>query len=61
MLVIGEPSRAEVYDAAAAQERIGLPVNRVPRTTAQREAGEDKLVAQIRRSPFVVVSGDIAP
>ncbi|MDR1293349.1 MAG: hypothetical protein LBK59_00075 [Bifidobacteriaceae bacterium] len=58
VLVIGKPARSEVYDAAdAAQERIGLPVNPVLRTTAQWEIGEDKLVAQIRRSPFVVVLG----
>jgi hypothetical protein len=59
VLVVGRPVRAEVYDAAdAAQNRIGLPVNPVLRTTAQWEAGEDKLVAQIRRSPFVVVLGN---
>jgi predicted nucleotidyltransferase len=62
VLVVGEPARSEVYDAAdAAQERIGLPVNPVLRTSAQWEAGDDKLVAQIRRSPFVVVLGDSKP
>jgi DNA-binding transcriptional ArsR family regulator len=62
VLVIGEPARSAVYDAAdAAQDRIGLPVNPVLRTTAQWQAGEDKLVAQIRRSPFVVVLGESKP
>lgn len=60
VLVVGRPARSEVYDAAdAAQARIGLPVNPVVRTETQWAAGQDKLVAQIHRSPFVVVLGDV--
>ncbi|MDR1077766.1 MAG: ArsR family transcriptional regulator [Propionibacteriaceae bacterium] len=60
VLVVGQPPRVEVYAAAdAAQDKIGLPVNPVVRSAAQWEASQDKLVAQIRRSPLVVVLGDV--
>ena len=56
ILVVGGPSRGDVYDAAdRAQQRLGMPVNPVIRTSeAWRQAG-DPLIQQIQSGPFVVV------
>ncbi len=56
VLVVGQPTRAAVYDAAdRAQQRLGMPVNPVIRTgTAWHEAA-DPLVQQIQSGPSVVV------
>jgi DNA-binding Lrp family transcriptional regulator len=56
VLVIGNPERGDVYDAAdRAQHRLGMPVNPVIRSAdVWREAG-DPLVRQIQSGPFVVV------
>ncbi len=56
VLVIGEPSRGDVYAAAdAAQERVGLPVNPTIRTVEQWSHANDALTQQIKASPFVTV------
>lgn len=58
VLVVGSTSRATVYAAAErAQERLGLPVNPVPRTRAQWDAGDDAdaLVSQIRAGDHLVL------
>jgi Helix-turn-helix domain len=56
VLVVGEPGREAVYDAAdRAQQRLGVPVNPVIRTVGVWRAGKDPLVEQIRKSPFVTV------
>jgi predicted nucleotidyltransferase len=62
VLVVGAPTRASVYDAAdAAQAKIGLPVNPVIRSVAQWHGSDDKLVAQIRESPYLIVLGENEP
>jgi DNA-binding transcriptional ArsR family regulator len=56
VLVVGEPTRESVYDAAdRAQLRLGMPVNPVSRTAAAWRAADDPLVQQIQASPLVTV------
>jgi DNA-binding transcriptional ArsR family regulator len=56
VLVVGDPSRADVYAAAdAAQERMGLPINPTIRTVEQWSQPADPLTQQIKASPFVTV------
>lgn len=56
VLVIGDPLRAEVYDAAdRAQTRLGLPINPILRTSEQWATNNDPLVEQVRHSPNVAV------
>ena len=56
VLVVGRPSRSDVYDAAdRAQQRLGMPVNPVIRTTEAWSEARDPLVQQIQSGPFVVV------
>ena len=57
VLVVGTPQRPDLYRAAdRAQERLGLPVNPVVRTSEQWHAGTDPLVRQVKASPWVRVS-----
>lgn len=56
VLVVGEPSRADVYDAAEhAEQRIGFPVNVTLRSPARWAAASDALIQQIRSAPLVWV------
>jgi predicted nucleotidyltransferase len=56
VLVIGQPARAAVYDAAdGAQQRLGMPVNPVIRTGDAWRQAADPLIKQIQSGPFVVV------
>lgn len=56
VLVVGNPNRADVYDAAdRAQARLGLPVNPVIRTPQQWTSAADSLIQQIQSSPTVTV------
>jgi len=56
VLVIGQPSREDVYDAAdRAQQRLGLPVSPVIRTADAWRESSDPLVRQIQSSPVVNV------
>jgi predicted nucleotidyltransferase len=56
VLVVGRPHREDVYDAAdRAQQRLGLPVNPVIRTSETWREEADPLVRQIRSGPFVEV------
>ncbi len=56
VLVIGQPSREDVYDAAdRAQQRLGMPVNPVIRTGDTWRQASDPLVQQIQSSPLVTV------
>ena len=58
VLVVGEPTRAEIYDAAErAEQRIGFPVNVTLASPARWAAGSDALMQQIRSSPVVWVFG----
>ena len=58
VLVIGEVSRREIYEAAErAEERLGLPVNPVLCSLAKRLAAADPLIQQIRAAPLVWVAG----
>jgi hypothetical protein len=55
-LIIGNPTRADVYEAAdRAQARLGLPVNPVIRSSKQWQEGAETLIAQIKSSAHVVV------
>jgi AraC-like DNA-binding protein len=57
VLVIGGPSRADVYDAAdRAAERLGLQVNPVIRTSQEWAEDADPLIAQIKASDVVDVT-----
>jgi hypothetical protein len=56
VLVVGQPQRGDVYDAAdRAQARLGMPVNPVIRTEAVWLQSADPLVQQIQAGPHVVV------
>jgi predicted nucleotidyltransferase len=56
VLVVGRPRREDVYDAAdRAQQRLGLPVNPVIRSSEAWREGTDPLVRHIQLSPFVEV------
>ena len=56
VLVVGRPSREDVYAAAdRAQQRLGMPVNPVIRTGDAWRAASDPLVRQIQSSPVVAV------
>src|SRR6266849_878783 len=56
VLVVGRPSREEVYDAAdRAQQRLAMPVNPVIRTEDAWRLASDPLVRQIQSSPVVTV------
>jgi predicted nucleotidyltransferase len=56
VLVIGDPVRADLYDAAdAASARLGMQVNPVTRSAEQWNAGGEALVDQIKSSPSVTV------
>lgn len=59
VLVVGEPDRGEVYDAAdRAERRLTIPVNPVIRSTQQWTDCTDALVGQIRSGPWVQVADD---
>jgi predicted nucleotidyltransferase len=56
VLVVGEPQRRDVYDAAdRAQQRLAIPVNPVIRTGGVWHQAADPLVRQIQSRPFVTV------
>ncbi len=56
VLVVGQPARGAVYDAAdRAQQRLGMPVNPVIRTGDAWLQAADPLIRQIQSGPFVVV------
>jgi DNA-binding transcriptional ArsR family regulator len=67
VLVIGEPSRADVYDAAErAEQRVGFPVNVTLCSPARWATASDALIQQIRSAPLVWVleppaDGDTRP
>jgi AraC-like DNA-binding protein len=60
VLVIGTPSRADIYDAAdRAAQRLGMQVNPVIRSSQQWAEDADPLIAQIKASDVVdVTSGE---
>lgn len=56
VLVVGQPTRQAVYDAAdRAQHRLGMPVNPVIRTGEAWSQATDPLVQQIQSGPLVIV------
>lgn len=58
VLVVGEPSRPEIYDAAEqAEQRVGFPVNVTLCSPARWAAASDALIQQIRSSPVVWIVG----
>ena len=59
VLVIGSPSRAEVYQAAEAiEQRTGLPVNPVIASPRRWADDQDPLMSQIKSRPKVEVGLD---
>ncbi|MGO8958404.1 MAG: winged helix-turn-helix domain-containing protein [Streptosporangiaceae bacterium] len=61
VLVVGQPSRAEIYDAAEqAEQRIGFPVNATLSSPGRWAAASDALIQQIRSGPVVWVIGQPA-
>lgn len=56
VLVVGQPQRRDVYDAAdRAQQRLAMPVNPVIRAEGTWHEAADPLVRQIQSGPFVIV------
>jgi DNA-binding transcriptional ArsR family regulator len=58
VLVVGEPSRPDIYDAAdRAEQRIGFPVNVTLSSPGRWAAASDALIQQIRSAPLVWITG----
>ena len=58
VLVIGDPDRGDIYDAAdRVQERLGMAVNPVIRTRRQWDKAADALAQEVKASPTLVVIG----
>jgi len=58
VLVVGEPSRADIYEAAErAEQRIGFPVNVTLCNPARWAAASDALIQQIQSAPVVWIFG----
>jgi predicted nucleotidyltransferase len=56
VLVVGQPTRQAVYDAAdRAQQRLEMPVNPVIRTSEAWRQAADPLIKQIQSGPLVTV------
>ncbi|MEU8202348.1 helix-turn-helix domain-containing protein [Streptosporangium sp. NPDC049046] len=56
LLVIGSPSRGDVYDAAErAERRLGISVNPVLRSVSAWESGDEGLLREIANGPTVTV------
>ena len=59
VLVIGDASRSDMYEAAErAEERLGLPVNPVLRSRQRWLAAADPLIQQVRSAPLVWIIGE---
>ena len=60
VLVLGDPDRADVYDAAdRAQQLLELPINPVIRPATRWTAGTDPLIQQVKASPLVISCGSL--
>ena len=58
VLVLGSPSRLDVYAAAdRAEARLGMPVQAIVRSVRRYDDGTDQLARQIRSGPAVTVAG----
>ncbi len=58
VLVIGEPSRPDIYDAAdRAEQRVGFPVNVTVSSPVRWAAASDALIQQIQSAPLVWITG----
>lgn len=58
ILVIGEPSRPDIYDAAdRAEQRVGFPVNVTISSLDRWTAAPDALIQQIQSAPLVWIIG----
>ena len=59
VLVIGDASRSDIYEAAErAEERLGLPVNPVLCSRQRWLAAADPLIQQVRSAPLVWIIGE---
>jgi len=59
VLVIGDTSRSDMYEAAErAEERLGLPVNPVLCSRQRWLAVADPLIQQVRSAPLVWIIGE---
>jgi len=62
VLVIGEVSRRDMYEAAdRSEQRLGLPVNPVLCPESRWQAASDALIQQIQAAPLVWVIGTEPP
>ena len=58
VLVVGEPSRPDIYDAAdRAEQRIGFPVNVTLSSPGRWAAASDAFIQQIQSAPLVWTTG----
>jgi DNA-binding transcriptional ArsR family regulator len=58
VLVVGEPSRPDIYDAAdRAEQRIGFRVNVTLASPSRWAAASDALIQQIQSAPLVWIIG----
>jgi DNA-binding transcriptional ArsR family regulator len=58
VLVIGEPSRPDIYDAAdRAEQRVGFPVNVTLASPSRWAAASDALIQQIQSAPIAWIIG----
>jgi DNA-binding transcriptional ArsR family regulator len=58
VLVVGEPSRPDIYDAAdRAEQRVGFPVNVTLSRPGRWAAASDALIQQIQSAPQIWIIG----
>ena len=62
VLVVGEPDRDQVDDAAErVEQRIGMPVGATVRTRAQWDSARSGFVRQVKARPLLVVLAEAEP
>jgi DNA-binding transcriptional ArsR family regulator len=58
VLIVGEPSRPDIYDAAdRAEQRVGFPVNVTLSSPARWASASDALIQQIQSAPLIWITG----
>jgi DNA-binding transcriptional ArsR family regulator len=58
VLIVGEPSRPDIYDAAdRAEQRVGFPVNVTLSSPGRWAAASDALIQQIQSAPLIWIVG----
>ncbi len=58
VLIVGDPSRPDIYDAAdRAEQRVGFPVNVTVSSPGRWAGASDALIQQIQSAPLIWITG----